>query len=210
MKTNIAIASVTIGLFFSGCVTQPAGNQQTKGGRPAATVKPSAKTGDADGKIITHTFPSDIKGINGVITYNPALKKRDYKAEHNSGVSLDDKYAKDRNLDKGQVHFLGSGKTLKDFMIPKEKIVTVVSTKYDLTVYDKTDYVFTDDTVFEIHTYATNGGIFINSDIKTIPNTLDKSGGKKYLHSKNANHNFNDTLYYAVLAFCDKNHIRTK
>lgn len=209
MKTNIVIASVSMGLFFSGCVTQPAGNQQTKGGRPAATVKHSAKTGDTDGKIITNTFPSDIKGINVVITYKPG-HKTDYKAEHNSGVSLDDKYAKDRNLDKGQVHFLGSGKTLKDFMIPKEKIVTVVSTKHDMTVYDKTDYVFTDDTVFEIHTYAANAGIFINSDIKTIPNNLDKSGGKKYLHSKNANHNFNDTLYYAVLAFCEKNHIRTK
>jgi ABC-type glycerol-3-phosphate transport system substrate-binding protein len=210
MKPTIVIASVSIGLLISGCVTQPAGNQQTKGKVPTTTVKPSAKTGETDRKILANTFPSDIKGINVVVTYNPGLKKSDYKAEHSSGVPLDDQYAKDRDLDKDQVHFPGSGKTLKDFMIPKEKIVTVVSTKYDMTVYDKTDYVFTDDTVFEIHTYATNAGVFINSDVKTIPNNLDKSGGKKYLHSKNANRNFNDTLFYAVLAFCEKHQIRTK
>jgi hypothetical protein len=209
MKLTIVIASVFIVISFSGCIGQPAANQQAGGGLPAATATPSDETGETDAKIITDTFPSDIRGINFVITYNPS-RKTDYIAEHNSGVSLDDKYAKDRNLDKGQVHFLSSGKTLKDFMIPKEKIVAVVGTKYDMTVYDKTDYVFTDDTVFEIHTYTTNASVFINSDIKTIPNNLDKSGGEKYLHSKNANRNFNDTLFYAILAFCEKNHIRTK
>ena len=136
MKLPIVIASVSIGLLISGCVTQPAGNQQTKDKVPAATVKPSTKTGETDRKIIANSFPSDIKGVNVVVTYNPGLKKRDYKAEHNSGMPLDDKYAKDRNL--------------------------------------------------------------------------DKAGGKKYLHSKNANHNFNDKQFYAVLAFCEKHQIRTK
>jgi len=196
MKLTLVITSVFIGIFLSGCIGQSAGNQQIVGGRPAV-------------KMLTASFPSNIQGINCIITYNPG-RNTDYIAEHNSGVPLDDKYAKDRNLDKGQVHFPGSGKTLKDFMIPKEKIVTVVSTKYDMTVYDKTDYVFTEDTVFEIHTYAANAGVFTDSDIKTIPNSLNKAGGGKYLLSKNVNRNFNDTLFHAVLAFCEKNHIRTK
>jgi hypothetical protein len=209
MKLTRVITSVFIGIFFSGCIGQSAGNQKAGGGRPVTTVKPSSKTGVSADKMMTASFPSDIQGVNCVITYNPS-RKTDYIAEHSSGVSLDDKYAKDRNLDKGQVHFIGSGKTLKDFMIPKEKIVTVVSTKYDMAVYDKTDYVFTEDTIFEIHTYATNAGIFTDSNIKTIPNNLGKSGREKYLHSKNATRNFNDTLFYAVLSFCEKNHIRTK
>ena len=51
-----------------------------------------------------------------------------------------------------------------------------------MTVCDKTDYVFTGDTVYEIHTSEANAGIFTDSDIKTIPNNLAKSGGKK-LHA---------------------------
>lgn len=151
----------------------------------------------------------DIKGINFVITYDPA-RKADYKAEHDSGVPLDSKYAKERDMDKGQVHFPGSGKTVKDFVIPKGKIINVVSIKYDMTVCDKTDYVFTADTVYEIHTSQANAGAFTSSDIKTIPNNLDKSGGKKYKHSKNANCNLDDRLFNAILAFCEKNHIRTQ
>jgi hypothetical protein len=209
MKTRVLIASVSIGMLIAGCIQPPAGAQQAGSGLPANTVKPSGKTGGPDAKAITETFPSESKGINLVITYHPA-RKADYKAEHTSGVPLDSKYAKERDVDKGQVRFPCSGKTVKDFVIPKEKIVSVVSVKYDMTVYDKTDYVFTGDTVFEIHTSAANAGIFTSSDIKTIPNNLDKSGGKKYPHSKNADCNLDDRLFNAVLAFCEKNHIRTK
>jgi len=209
MKIKIVIASVSIGILFSGCIPHPAGNQQAGSGLPADTAKRSDKSGGPDATIITKTFPSDIKGINFVITYDPA-RKADYKAEHDSGVPLDSKYAKEREVDKGQVHFPGSGKTVKDFVIPKGKIVNVVSIKYDMTVCDKTDYVFTADTVYEIHTSGANAGVFTSSDIKTIPNNLDKSGGKKYLHSKNTNCNLDDRLFNAILAFCERNHIRTQ
>ena len=208
MKTAVLIASLAIGILFPGCIRQPAGNQQAAGGLPANTARSSDKTGGPDAKIIRETFPSNIKGINFVITYDPA-RKTDYKAEHDSSVPLDSNYAKDRDLDTGQVHFPCSGKTVRYFIIPKGKIINVVSIKYDMTVYDKTDYVFTGDTVFEIHTSAANAGIFTGSDVKSIPNNLDKSGGKTYLHSKNANCNLDDTLFNAILAFCEKNHIRT-
>jgi hypothetical protein len=209
MKIRIFIASVSIGILCTGCIWQPAGNQHAGSGLPADTAKPADKTGGPDAKIITETFPSDIQGINFVITYNPA-RKTDYKAEHASGVPLDSQYAKEREADKGQVHFPCSGKTVKDFMIPKETIVNVVSIRHDMTVYDKTDYVFTGDTVFEIHTCTANAGIFTDSDITSIPNNLDKSGGEKYLHSKQTNCNLDDKLFNAILAFCEKNHIRTK
>jgi hypothetical protein len=209
MKTILLIASVSIGILFPGCNSQPAGHPRAGSGLPADTVKRSDKTGGKDGKIITDTFPSDIKGVNFVITYNPA-RKTDYKAEHHSGVPLDSKYAKERDVDKGQVRFPCTGKTVRDFVIPKEKIVNVASIKYDMTVCDKTDYVFTGDTVFEIHTSEANAGIFTNSDIKTIPNNLDPSGREKYRHSKKTNCNFDDKLFNAVLTFCEKNHIRTK
>ncbi|MEI8343249.1 MAG: hypothetical protein WCH43_17145 [Verrucomicrobiota bacterium] len=208
MKTNIVIASVSIGIIFSGCIGQPAGNQRAATGLPANTERRAERTGGPVTKIIRETFPSDVKGINFVITYDPA-RKTDYKAEHDSGVPLDSKYAKERDVDNGQVRFPCSGKTAKDFVIPKEGIVNVVSIKYDMTVCDKTDYVFTADTVFEIHTFESNAGIFTSSDVRSIPNKLDPSGGRKYLHSKNTKCNLDDRLFNAILAFCEKNHIRT-
>jgi len=160
-------------------------------------------------KIITDTFPSDIKKIKLVISYNPS-RPNDYIAAHESGVPVTGKYAKDREVDKGQIHFPCKNKRLQDYKISKERIINIISIKYDMDVYDKTDYVFTQDTIFEVHTSTANAGIFTDSDIKFIPNNIDFSGKTKYPHQKKESCNFNDYLFNFVLRFCKKNNITLK
>ena len=209
MKKSQLILIFSFIILFSSCIWQPPNNQVAKNGLPADTAKPSEKPESVSTKILTDTLPSDVDKINFVITYNPSHSS-DYIAAHESGVPVTDKYATDRDVDKGQIYFPCSKKRLHDYKIPKQKIVNIVSIKYNMTVYDKTDYVFTQDTIFEIHTTTANAGIFTDSDIKLIPNVIDLSGKIKYTHQKSKNCNFDDNLFNHVLNFCSKNNIKIK
>lgn len=109
-------------------------------------------------------------GTGLIWTYNPSDSDIDYIAETNSGVSDTSQYAKDRGIDKGLIYFPCKEKRQTNFSIPKERIINTVHIKHDITVYDKTDYVFTQDTVYEIHTTTSNAGIFTSSYVTPIPN----------------------------------------
>ncbi len=158
--------------------------------------------------IADDTLQSDIDQIKLVIMYNPPLQN-DYKAEHESGVSDTSIYAIDRGVNNGQIFFPCINETRNDYKIAKENILNIISIKYDMTVYDKTDYIFTHDSIFEIHTTTANAGIFMNSDIKIMPN---KTPYQKHLkHNANEEQcNFNDYFFNLVLNFCQKNNISTQ
>jgi hypothetical protein len=163
-----------------------------------------------DLQIKTDTLPSDIDKIKLVITYSP-LQKSDYIAEHESGVSDTSKYAKDREVNKGQIYFPCINKQMHDYRISKNTIVSIVSIKYNMAVYDKTDYIFTQDTIFEVHTSTANAGIFTNSDIKYKPNVINIANSGEYHPASNgASCNFNEYLFGATLNFCKKNSIVLK
>jgi len=207
LKTLALILAASFMFLILGCNRQPADKEQTKTIQDKDTVLSSNKKSESSAKIITDTLPSDIDKINFVIIYNP-FHDKDYTAEHESSISVTDKYATDRDVDKGQIHFPCNKKRLHDYKISKEKIVNIISLKYDMTVYDKTDYVFTKDTIFEIHTSTANAGIFTDSDIKFIPNTIDLSSEIKYPRQDNKSCNLNDYLFNLVLSFCKKNSIK--
>ena len=148
-------------------------------------------------KIKTDTLSSDIDNINLIITQIPA--HRNYFAEHECGVSDTSKYFKDREINEGQIYFPCENKRQHNFIIAHEKIISIISIKYDMDVYDKTDYIFTQDTIFEVHTYSTNAGLFTVSDIKFLLNN------KGSIQKSNKDCNFNNYLFDLVSNFCKKN-----
>jgi len=165
----------------------------------------------------TDTIQSNDDKINLIITYNDS-NQCDYVAEHESGVSDTNKYAKDRDVNKGQIYFPCKNIREHDYKILKNKIVSIISIKYEMSVYDKTDYVFTQDSIFEIHTSTANAGIFTNSYVKVIQNNLDIFT-KTISPVKNNEYNFNDFnkpcsfndyLFYLTLNFCKKYNIKIK
>ena len=206
MNKSIYIFAICAVSSFWVCFSQPSSNEPVKIGLTNSTL-PSDKINANQSKIITDTFPSDIHNINFVVIYNPSLPN-EYKAEHESGVPITGQYAKDREVDKGQIHFPCQHKRLHDYKIQKDNIVNIITIKYAMDVYDKTDYIFTRDTIFEIHTSTANAGIFTDSEIKMIPNKIDELSAEKYLHKTNKDCIFNDYLFNFVLTFCEKHQIK--
>lgn len=147
-------------------------------------------------------------GTGLIWTYIPSDSYIDYIAETNSGVSDTSQYAKDRNIDKGLIYFPCKEKRQTDFSIPKEKIINVIHIKHDITVYDKTDYVFTQDTVYETHTTTSNAGIFTTSDITPIPNFENHLDYYNYF-AENDCVPYKD-LFFLTLNFCRRNSIIIK
>ena len=157
-------------------------------------------------QTITDSVYSDFLGGKVVIQYMPS-QKNDYIAEHQSGVELNSKYAKERNVDKGQIHFPCKNETISDYKISKEKILNIVSV-LEGTYDDRADYIFTTDTIFEVEVSSGNAGIFTDSYIKYITNQINFSSKPKYQKNNNKNCDFNNNYFNLVLDFCQKNKIK--
>lgn len=115
-------------------------------------------------------IPSDIEGIDYVITYDQEFAKQDYAAEVFSGVSQTDTYAVDRGVNEGLVFLVFEHmRQVEEYVIPNEDISAVVQIRYDMDVYDRTDVVFMQDNVVMVHTTTSNAGIFTNSDVYVLP-----------------------------------------
>ena len=123
-------------------------------------------------------------------------------------MELTSKYAKERNVYKGQIHFPCKNETISDYKISKEKIINIVSVLEE-TYDDRTDYIFTSDTIFEVNVSSGNAGIFTDSYIKYRPNKINFSGKPKYQKSNNKNCDFNDNYFNLALDFCQKYKIKT-
>ena len=114
--------------------------------------------------------PSDIEGINFIITYDEVFANQDYVAEELSGVPLTDTYAVERTVDSGSVFLVFENmRRVEEYIIPHEDISAVVQIRYDMDVYDRTDVVLTQENVVMVHTTTSNAGIFTGSDVYILP-----------------------------------------
>lgn len=208
MKKSIFILIVSVTVLFMAC-DQAINNESTTNSLDRDTMQLSNKIGDSYLKIKTDTLSSDINDVKLIIVHHP-YSKGDYITEYKSDVLDTSKYATDRGINKGQIHFPCKNKSQHDYKIPIQKNINIVSIKYDMAVYDKTDYVFTQDTIFEIHTFTSNAGIFTDSDVKFNQNDIDISSNKKTLRTANIKCSFNNYLYDMVLNFCQENNIKIK
>ena len=180
-------------VFMVACTSQPS-NMVAVAGKKDSVYHPAA--------IIRDTVPSTEKDLNIVISYEDAPMQQDYVAEHESGVDEKSEYAKWRGVDKGQIHFPCNGKRLHEFSIPKNRITCLIVVKYNMTVLDRTDYVFTTDSIFEIHTTTADAGVFTDSDIEALPQPGTKQN--------NPYCDFNEYTFSLVKSFCERHNIKTR
>ena len=124
-------------------------NLQTKKGEQEKTSSDdsvSEKGGAVNRIIKTDTFLSAIDNqIKLVIMYNSFLQN-DYLAPHQSGISDTSNYAKERGVNKGQIHFPCTNETRHDYTITKKKIVSIVRV-LENTYDNRTEYIFTPDSI---------------------------------------------------------------
>jgi hypothetical protein len=116
--------------------------------------------------IAAKRSPSDIDGVDFIVTYDAGRPARDYSAESRSSLAPGDPYAVQREADQGLVHLMNqNGRRVKRYTIARAKIRSVVRVKYDMTELDRADLVFTDGKLIVVHTTESNGGIFTSSDV---------------------------------------------
>ncbi len=123
-----------------------------------------------------------------VVVESVVRPKTDYQAEVYSGVPLEDRYARERGLDKGLVLMVFEKQRRAAYRVPHEKIrkhvrlaptqaaapVVVASLRPSAPVrtiaHDRVDVLATDDGIVVVDTTTTSAGIFTTSDVYAFPN----------------------------------------
>jgi hypothetical protein len=125
--------------------------------------------------VMTKRAHSGVAGVDFIISCAPGPIAADYRAEAGSSVKLTDAYAVQRGADKGLVTLMSQGgRHTKQYIIPHHLIRAIVSVKYDETVPDRVDLVFTRGHLVLIHTSTADAGIFTESNVYQLP----YSGGR--------------------------------
>lgn len=116
--------------------------------------------------LVTKRIKSDSADADLIASCDQGPFKSDYKAQTASGVPLNGPYAVARGADKGLVFLMNAGgRRAKTFVVPHRTIRAIVSIKYDETLPDRVDLVFTARNLDVIHTFSTNAGIFVVSNV---------------------------------------------
>jgi hypothetical protein len=152
---------------------------------PAMAVSEDTSARSPSASVITKRLPSEIDGVDFVISYDASPVRRDYAAESFSGLPDTDPYVVARGADKGLIHVMNANeRRVKRYTIPHARIQAIVRIKYDMAVLEKADLVFTDKNLVLIHTYQTNAGVFTGSDVYELPYNDREIVDKKLLERK--------------------------
>lgn len=155
---------------------------------------------------------SDDERLEFIIKSMTSPDRKDYIVETDSGVPDTSKYARDREVDKGLITLTSTNKRVHSFKIDRKKILAVVTLKYDMTVYDKYDVVFAKDSIYFIHTFTTNAGIFTCSDVAIFENLRDELEYFALFNRADKpclNHTDRE-LFYTALLYCKKFNISVR
>ncbi|MDC0742828.1 hypothetical protein [Polyangium mundeleinium] len=126
-------------------------------------------------------MPSDVEGID--VVGDRAISQSGYSAETASGVPLDSPYAREREADKGLVTVMPGEQRTREFLVPRERILSALEIRYDRGVHDEIDFLrLTGGDAIVVHTYTTNAGIFTVSDVWPLPATSKLSSLPRPLH----------------------------
>lgn len=113
--------------------------------------------------------PSDAEGVDWIASYEPGPLPHAYRAETACSAPPDDPYVIEHDGDKGLVFLEGEhDRRVKQYIVQGARIRAIVHVKYDMTVLDRADLVFTDwpgDNLILVRTTADNAGIFVTSDV---------------------------------------------
>lgn len=159
------------------------------------------------GNPVTEKIKSDISEVYITISYDSNYSASDYIAETNSGLEDTDKYVTERGLDKGLIFIPCPGERFKNYKIDSDTIYQIIKARYEMDVYNRTDFIFTSSKIFIVHTSASNAGIFTGSDIYSIPRFKNKEKYKSYLDFQDEKCSGNKKLLLEVLDFCIRHDI---
>ena len=114
--------------------------------------------------------PSDVAGVDLVVSCQPGPIATDYVAETASSMPLSDRYAVERGADKGLVRLMSrGGHRAKRYVIRRQAIRAIVALRYDMIDLDRVDLVSTARDVAFVHTSTANAGIFTISEVYELP-----------------------------------------
>jgi hypothetical protein len=123
----------------------------------------------ASGAVETKRQPSDMDGVDWIASYEPGPLATPYQAETASTAPVTDSYARERDADRGLVFLKDQhDRRVKQYTIPGASIRAIVHIRYDMSVLDRIDLVFTSGpshNLIAVHTATANAGIFTGSDI---------------------------------------------
>jgi len=190
-KMKESVAAVTLVLLF--LIVLSCSQSKSLGVPEMTDEQPS--------KFIVRT-PSDVEGIDFVITLDHEVANQDYVAEAFSSVPLTDTYAAERRVDSGLVFLVFENiRQVEEYIIPHEDISAVVQIRYDMDVYDKTDVVLTQENVIMVHTTTSNAGIFTRSDVYILPYPETGFEYMSFLSGSETEHEQQLDILYAALLF---------
>lgn len=153
--------------------------------------------------FVSIKVPSDIEGIDLIVSYDPLSVLQDYKVEASSSVSESDSYSTERGVDNGLIFLVNEDmRKVEEYIITNEDLAAIIQVKYDMDVFDKTDIILTAENVVMVHTLTTNAGMFTRSDIYVLP--LPETGFEYidlFYRSEEVNVNQMNILYAALLFY---------
>lgn len=116
---------------------------------------------------VEHRVVSDEQTLMVSCTARP---KADYHAKTAAGVPLTSAYAIERGANRGLVTLIDRGRRrVKAFTMPHARIRAVVRVRYDQTLPEWADFVFTAKRLELVHTTTANAGIFTTSEVYDLP-----------------------------------------
>jgi hypothetical protein len=134
---------------------------------------------------ITQRFPSDLPGVDLVLTNDPAPLTADYAAETRSSLLETDPYLVARGLDQGLVRLVNEhSRQVRRYTVPRTRIRGIVRIKHDMSVLDRVDLVFTRSHLILVHTSSSTGGLFTGSDVYELPFIGDDDVDRRLLMRK--------------------------
>jgi hypothetical protein len=157
---------------------------------------------------ITEQVKSDLEAITISITYDSNFTSKSYSVETGSSLPDTSSYSTERGVDRGMIEFPCTGELYKRYVITQNRIVAVVKTKYDMSVLDRTDYVFTKDSLYIINTSQRNSGLYTGSEVYVLPAFESKLEYDDYFASNKSSCHPDKKLFNKVLNFIAKNNIK--
>ena len=155
---------------------------------------------------IVERVSSDLQGITISITYDTLFAYDAYNVLQ--GPDTNKNAATNKiNTNKALIHFPCTGESVDKFIIPQNQISAVIKTKYNLGVYDRTDFVFTEDSLYIVNTTRGDGKLF-TSNVYVLPSLDSKYEFQSFLSDGNTGCGMNKKLFYRVLDFCSKYDIK--
>ncbi len=136
-------------------------------------------------QVDARRYPSDIPGVDLVLTYDPAPLANDYAAETFSSLPDTDPYVLSRGLELGLIRLVNEhSRQAKHYTVPRAQIRALIRIKHDMAVLDRTDLVFTRTNLILVHTTSSNAGMFIGSDVYELPFISQHDVDKRLLMGK--------------------------